>query len=209
MRTLYYATSNAGKLHSLKRRIERYDVEVVQANLDIPEPRSSDVEEIAKAKADLAFGKILKECIVVDAGFYIPSLGGFPRAFVNFALETIGLPGILRLVDGKARACEFRECLAYMGEAIAHDEASTMPDPRLFTSHIRGTLAAEPRGVRQPYHWSELSTIFIPEGETKTLGEMDEGEYYAWASDTTRKESCHVSFTEWYVRVNDLKAAPV
>jgi len=67
----------------------------------LPEPRSDDLREIAKEKVLFAYKKIRKPCIVLDFGFYIHSLNGFPKAFVNFVLETIGIEDILKLVDGK------------------------------------------------------------------------------------------------------------
>jgi inosine/xanthosine triphosphate pyrophosphatase family protein len=69
--------------------MSKYGIKVVQVPLDIPEPRSDDVEEIAKEKVRYAFNEIGKPCVALDAGFYIGSLNGFPKAFVNFALSTM------------------------------------------------------------------------------------------------------------------------
>lgn len=45
---------------------------------------------------------------------FIHELNGFPRAYVNHALDTIGIEGILKLMKGVAnRYCEFRSCLAF------------------------------------------------------------------------------------------------
>lgn len=50
----------------------------------------------------------------MDTDFRIDELNGFPRAFVNFSLDTIGISGILKLMEGKEnRKCAFNECLAY------------------------------------------------------------------------------------------------
>ena len=62
------------------------------------EPRSEDLEEIAKAKVIQAYEKVGHPCIAMDSGFYIEALGGFPKTFVNFALSTIGINGILKLM---------------------------------------------------------------------------------------------------------------
>ena len=38
----------------------------------------------------------------------------FQKAFVNFALDSIGIDGILKLMEGKEhRNCRFTECLSY------------------------------------------------------------------------------------------------
>ncbi|MBI4016293.1 MAG: hypothetical protein HY363_01200 [Candidatus Aenigmarchaeota archaeon] len=190
---IYFATTNAGKVQSLQRVLDDYCIAVVQASIDMPEPRSDDVQEIATAKVKYAFQQIGKPVVALDAGFYIPSLNGFPRAFVNFALGTIGLEGILRLVEGKGRHCEFRNCLAYLDETIA--------EPKYFLSNVKGMLAPEQRGTRHPHQWSDLWFIFIPEHHSKTLAEMNQEEYEQWRRVFRDKDSCFNQFAEEFVRV--------
>ena len=45
-----------------------------------------------------AYRLVNKPCIALDCGFWIDELNGFPRAFVNFALNTIGIDGMLKLM---------------------------------------------------------------------------------------------------------------
>lgn len=187
---LLYATTNSGKIHSLQRELKPYGVKIIQVKLDIPEPRSNDVEEIAKEKARWVFNTLGKPVVVSDAGFYIKSLNGFPRAFVNFALETIGLDGLLTLVARKSRKCEFRECVAYIDE--------TREKSICFTARVKGTLSEEERGVMQDHHWSPLALIFIPEGNRKTLAEMNYDEYLEWKR-TSKKESSAQIFSQWFI----------
>ena len=185
-----YVTTNIGKVQSLERHLKPYGIEVTQKSVELPEPRSSDVKLIAEHKARSAY-KILKEPLVVlDAGFYVHSLNGFPRAFVNFALETIGLEGILNLVNGKSRECEFRECLAYIDDSLN--------EPQCFTSSIKGTVAEESRGVMQKHLWSPLACIFVPLHANRTLGEMTEAEYVQFWQDYPREDSCQKQFGEWF-----------
>jgi len=185
-----YVTTNIGKVKSLQRHLEPYQIGVIQKAVELPEPRSSDVKLIAEHKARSAY-KILKEPLVVlDAGFYIPSLNGFPRAFVNFTLETIGLEGILTLVGGKERDCEFRECLAYMD--------GTQTEPICFTSAIKGFIAEKPKGKMQNHLWSPLALIFVPPNTGRTLGEMTPEEYASFWKDYPRESSCQKQFGEWY-----------
>ena len=47
---VYFATTNSGKIQSLQRVLDNYGVFVVQAAIEIPEPRSDDVSEIADGK---------------------------------------------------------------------------------------------------------------------------------------------------------------
>ncbi|MBU1975708.1 MAG: hypothetical protein KKG59_04865 [Nanoarchaeota archaeon] len=184
-----YATQNDGKLISLQRDLKQYNIVVSQVNMDIPEPRSSDVQEIAQAKIQYAFDRLKQPIVVSDAGFYIHSLKGFPRAFVNFALETIDLEGMLTLVEGKERTCEFRECLAYLDTSLS--------EPKYFIGHVPGTIAKQPRGEMQDHLWSRLGLIFIPDGADKTLGEMTGEEYTAWRSKWRDKVAAGHLFGEW------------
>lgn len=164
-RPITFATTNAGKIESATRRLSKWGIEVRPVDLALPETRGT-LEEIAEQKAGRAFRHLRKPAIAMDAGFFIPSLNGFPRQFTNFVLETIGLDGILTLVRGKDRAAEFREALAFC-EHQTH---------RMFSGCLSGVLAEQPAGELKPFHWSELALIFIPEGFSKTLAEMDETE---------------------------------
>ena len=178
---VYFATTNQGKVQSLKRDLEGYNISIIQRSIDLIEPRSSDVQEIAQSKILQAYAQIKKPTVVIDAGFYIDELNGFPRAFVNFSLETIGLEGMLKLVQDKKKGCEFRECLAYMDQ--------TLNEPKYFLTNVRGKLADYPRGRMQKHLWSKLSLIFIPEGNKRTLAEMSFKEYLEWEKVLIEKNS--------------------
>lgn len=194
---LYYATTNPGKIVTLQKDMEKYRIKVIQVSMDIPEPRSSDVSKIAREKALYAFKKLNKPVVALDAGFYIDSLNGFPRAFVNFVLETIDIDGILQLCKGKDRKCEFRHCLAYMDGSIK--------EPKLFLDHVKGKLSDRPKGVMQKHLWSRLSLIFIPENSKKTLAEMNYDEYLEWRKIAREQETNSRLFGEWITnrRINN------
>lgn len=189
MKTVYIATSNKNKAASIKKEMKRYDIEVKHFYLDIPEPRSYDIREIAKAKVLYAYKKLKKPCIVLDSGFFVKSINGFPRTFVNYALETIGIKGILKLAEGKERVCEFRDCSAY------YDGTSK---PKLFESVVKGKLSNLPKGTLKPFHWSRLFLIFVPEGKTKTLAQMKKEEYDNWYKNINQN-SYIKKFANWFL----------
>jgi XTP/dITP diphosphohydrolase len=191
VRIIYFATKNKGKFVSLSNALSSYHIGLLKFPIDLPEPRTDDVRKIARDKVLFAYNRIKKPCIALDAGFYIDALNGFPKAFVNFALETIKLEGILKLVEDKPRDCEFRQSLAYLDDKLS--------EPEYFESINRGKIAEEPRGLEQDYHWSELSLIFIPEGETKTLAEMNKEEYQAWRK-RRQSHSYETKFKDWILR---------
>jgi XTP/dITP diphosphohydrolase len=170
--TVYFATTNKAKFITLDKIMSKYRIKVRHVHMQLPEPRSDDVKEIAMEKVRYAFSVIKKPCIALDAGFYIPSLNGFPKAFVNFALDTIGIEGIMRLVGNKSRKCEFRHCIAYFDGRTSK--------PICFDQAAPGKLARSIKGRLKPFNWSKLSLVFIPQNFDKTLSQMSEKEYYGW-----------------------------
>jgi len=167
MKEITFVTSNQGKYSTAKNLLKKYNIKVVQKKLEIPEPRGT-LEEIAIYKAKYAFKILKKPLITMDAGFFIYSLNGFPKMFTNFVLETIGIEGIIKLVEGKDKKCEFREVLCYL--------ENPRKKPRLFKEIVKGKISEKPLGKIKPYHWSKLALIFIPEKERKTMAEMTKEE---------------------------------
>ena len=189
---LHFATTNKGKVESLKREIKGYSITIIHSPLQLPEPRSNNIQEIAKQKALHAYKQLKKPVVVLDASFCIPSLNDFPGTFVNFALETIDIHGILTLAKGKNRECCFKECIAYLDNELQ--------EPRFFQTTIKGTLSSQPKGTLQPHHWSALSLIFIPQGKNHTLAEMTHQEFFDWFQEIGRKNSPFGLFCEWITK---------
>ena len=160
-KTITFATGNAGKLYEAQALMPH--VNLVSHSVDFAEPRSNDLEVIAREKLRQARAVIKGPCFVQDSGFYIDALNGFPGSYVNFALKTIGMEGILKLMEGKKnRRCAFCQCLAYFDGQTEH----------IFTSEHTGMLTHAPHGCDRAQQWSALWHIFIPEGFDKTLSEL-------------------------------------
>ena len=77
--------------HNKAKSAERYfnNLKFSTYDFELDEPRSDDIKEIATAKVKQAYKIVKKPCIALDTGFFIDELNGFPRAFVNFSLDTI------------------------------------------------------------------------------------------------------------------------
>ncbi len=189
MSELVFVTTNNGKFHSAERDLAKYGITLVQRNIEIPELRTYDFREIAKLKAVQAFQQVRSPLIVNDAGFFMNAYGGFPRTYVNFALETLGLEGIHKLFNGTDRKCEFRQAVAYLEPG--------MDAPEIFETHVPGTASMYISDVEKPNQWSPLWRIFVPQGQSKTLADMSDDEYNSWVS--TRGKSVWDLFGESYI----------
>ena len=91
--------------------------------------------------------------------------------------ETLGVDGILKLMDGVSN----RE--AYLKEAIAYCEPGC--EPIVFEGFTNGKIALESSGE---YGWGVIDHIFIPEGEEKTLGNFPDKERWNFWSIDAYKE---------------------
>lgn len=193
MKEIIFVTHNKGKAKSAERYFNNIKFKTYDFELD--EPRSDDIKEIATAKVNQAFKMLNKPCIALDTGFFIDELNGFPRAFVNFSLDTIGIDGILKLMQGKEnRKCRFEECLAYHDGNKIH----------YFYGKHPGNLSTKIQGISREEKWSDLWYIFKPEHFDKTLAEMDTVEREERRKIDGSVEALKV-FAEWYKNNNDNK----
>jgi XTP/dITP diphosphohydrolase len=111
--------------------------EVQHTFLEIPEFRDDDVGVIAGEKARYAWDVLRCPLIVDDTGFFVSALNGFPGPFAAYVLNTIGMEGILRLLEGaEDRSAYFETAIAFA------DEEGTI---RVFRGVVEGTVVS-PRG---------------------------------------------------------------
>lgn len=165
MKEIVFVTHNKGKIEAAKNRLKGVNFKIYEYELE--EPRSDDIKYISKHKVMEAYKLVNKPCISLDCGFWIDELDGFPRAFVNFALDTIGIDGILKLMEGKEnRSCRFTECLSYYDGKELHQ----------FMGRHEGTLAKQILGNDTDKKWSDLWYIYKPYGYDKTLAQMTDEE---------------------------------
>jgi XTP/dITP diphosphohydrolase len=111
--------------------------DVAHTFLEIPEFRDNDVGVIAEAKARYAWDVLRCPLIVDDTGFFVHALNGFPGPYAAYVLDTIGMEGILRLLEGK------EDRSAYFETAIAYADADGTI--RVFRGVVEGTVVS-PRG---------------------------------------------------------------
>jgi len=183
---LLFVTSRRAKVEWAQATLKDYGIKLAQKPFDFSEIRSFDVAVIAKEKARQASKKIKRPFILTDDGFYIKALNGFPATQVNFAMQTIGIDGIVKMMKGvKDRRCEFRSALAYFdGKKI-----------RLFVGAYKGKVAIKPRGTRG-WGWGPLMRIWQPDGRNETVAELTRAEF---ERDKRERETGgpYIKFARW------------
>ena len=189
MKEIVFVTHNKGKIASAKKKLKDINFSIFEYEID--EPRSDDIKYISKVKVMEGYKIVNKPCISLDCGFWIDELKGFPKAFVNFALDTIGIDGILKLMEEKEnRDCRFTECLSYYDGKELHQ----------FMGKHEGNLTNEVLGKDTEEKWSNLWYIFKPLGYDKTLAQMTSEE----RTNRIKHESVDSfnEFAKWYRNKN-------
>jgi XTP/dITP diphosphohydrolase len=159
---LIFVTGNETKVLHAQKALEDLDIEVVQKKLSLDEPREEDPEEVVLIKARQAMREFREPLIVEDSGVFITALNGFPKTYVHFALDTIGIKGIIKLLTGeKNRSAEFRQSLAFM--------SPDMKEPQVFSYTDGGYSVSEKIWTSESEVSAEFDRILIPPGEDKPL----------------------------------------
>jgi XTP/dITP diphosphohydrolase len=158
---LLFVSTNGGKFREVKAILDEYGVRTSWSRRSLPELQADRLETVVKAKLEAA-ARFGPRVIVEDSGLFVPALRGFPGVYSSYALATIGLDGLLRLVNGRKREASFR---TVAGLAIRN---------RTWTrsGKCHGRLADRPLG-RNGFGYDP---IFIPDGETQTFGQLEAAE---------------------------------
>ena len=159
VKRIYMVTGNRHKVEEARKILERYGVELIQAEARKLEIQSESLEEIALTAARYAYLQLKKPLIVEDAGLFIEALNGFPGPYSSYVYKKIGVEGVLKLMEGVSnrRAC-FKAVIAYVAPGVE----------RVFTGEACGWVAREARGSGG----FGFDPIFVPEGEDRTFAEM-------------------------------------
>lgn len=182
MKKITYVTGNWAKIASAKQALEPLGFEVDNIKMETPEIQANDVKEVSMYSAKWAANELNKPVIKNDTGFFINHFNGFPGAYMKYIDETLGIDGILKLMEG----IEDRD--AYFKESIAYCEPGE--EPIVFEGITEGSIAFESSGE---YGWGIIDHLFIPKGEEKTLGNFpDEERWEFWSPDAYRDLAKHL-----------------
>ena len=134
--------------------------------------QANTVEQVAAYSAKWASDQLKSNVVKNDTGIMIDALGGFPAAYTHYVQDTLGERGILKLMKGEEnRKAKFVQALAFCEYG---------KEPIVFTSITEGTISKRRQGK---YGWC-WDFIFIPDGETQTLGSFPDDKRFKFWNDT-------------------------
>ena len=162
MTEFFFATANDHKIEEATAALSQFEIKVKKLE-DFPkiEIQNVNLEEIASTALALIVQRTDKPVFVEDSGLFIHSLNGFPGPYSSFAFETIGIEGILKLLENaKTRKAEFKSSVSFglNGKLLT-----------TFSSVTEGTIQLQPRGN----NGFGFDPIFVPMWTSKTFAEMD------------------------------------
>jgi XTP/dITP diphosphohydrolase len=177
------ATGNRHKYGEAREILTEYGVELEFLEADKVEIQADDQAEIV-AYSLKQIRDDGRPVVVEDAGIFIDCYGGFPGPYSEYFLRKIGLPGVLKLMEGvDDREASFRSVVAYRHK----DEM------RCFQGVVEGRIALRIRGTGG----FGYDPVFIPrEGDGRTFGEMAEEEKNA----LSHRARAFRGFGEWFTR---------
>jgi len=179
----YFVTSNVHKFLEARKVLEEYKLATAKLRVDATEIQDDSLENIAKFSALDAVKNCGLPVFVEDAGLFVEALGGFPGPYSKYVYNTVGLKGILKLMDG----IENRD--AYFMSVVAY--ASSEEKPTCFVGKVNGKIISELKGSSG----FGYDPIFVPlGGDGRTFAEMSTEEKNVFSH---RAEALRL-FAKWY-----------
>ena len=158
--TLYFITGNKSKFDEAKAILG--DVRLEHFDVDLPEMQEIDARAVVKAKLEAALLHHEGPFIVDDVSVRCEALNGLPGPMIKWFLKSFSLEGIHGLLEKLGNTkIEVSLLIGY---------ARDREDIHFFEGVVRGKIV-EPRG--EGFGWDP---IFLPEGLSKTYGEMSQEE---------------------------------
>jgi XTP/dITP diphosphohydrolase len=193
---LHLVSGNKGKIKELLQLAHMYGIDLAPFPQEATE-KSRWVEKIVKSakqtyKLCPYFDK--KPLIVEDSGLFIKSLNMFPGTLSSYVYRTIGIAGILKLMEGISnREAYFKSVIAL----VIPEEGEV----KLFSGEVSGEISREPRGSGG----FGFDPIFVPRGWDKTFAEMSIDE----KNSVSHRATAFRSLAQWLLkRGKDLTSAP-
>jgi len=172
--SIVFATGNQDKLDEARKIL---GVDIEGTGLEIEEIQSLDPKKVATVKAQRYFEELQKPIFVEDVALSFDSLNGLPGTYINDFLKVLDNKGLVDLLKERNN----RGALAIT--TIVYKDGQN--EDHVFQGEMKGTISEAVRG-ENGFGWDK---IFIPDGDTKTLGEMslDEKNKYSMRAKALKK----------------------
>ncbi|MGC8592684.1 MAG: XTP/dITP diphosphatase [Nitrososphaeria archaeon] len=159
---IIFLTKNDNKIREANEALLNYGIKLTAApeNVQKLEIQDEHVENVALYAAKTAYKKLKRAFVVEDDGLFINALNNFPGPYTAYALKSIGIKGILKLMENiENRGAYFQSAvvLQLLGRFF------------LFTKKVHGTISLIPKGNAG----FGFDPIFIPSGYDITYAEMN------------------------------------
>ena len=156
---ILFLSSNRHKAEEIIGMSKAFGIDLKWSGYEKLEIQSDDTSAVARTSAALAYAALRKPLIVEDSGLFIDALKGFPGPYASFVYHTIGLEGILALLEGK------RNRKAYFKTSICYADGSST---KVFEGFVYGSISDHISKGRD----FGYDPIFVPSGSKKAFSEM-------------------------------------
>ncbi|MDW5562997.1 MAG: RdgB/HAM1 family non-canonical purine NTP pyrophosphatase [Methanomassiliicoccus sp.] len=152
-------TSNLGKLQEFRSALASLGIEIDHSQEDCDEIQADSLNEVVLSCLDQLKSRGMRDIVIDDSGLFIHALNGFPGVYSSYALRTLGMEGVLRLLEGiQDRSAHFECCI---GASVGGEEFTV-------TGRCDGSIAFEPSG----HEGFGFDPIFVPSGFYRTFAEI-------------------------------------
>lgn len=180
-------TSNKGKIREITDILKDYKIKIETVKGEKTEIQSTDLTSIVKEVLLRIHNKSPLPLLVEDSGLFIKSLRGFPGPYSSYVFQTIGLSGVIKLMQGeKERSAEFRSV------AGVYTSSSGI---KVFDGIVKGEITEEPRGEMG----FGFDPIFTPlDRGGKTFAEMS----FEQKNQCSHRALSTKRFAEWFLTLS-------
>lgn len=182
MKKIIFATSNKRKFGEAELGCSPYGINIEMRTLDIDEIQHTDPLKISEHKARTAFEIVGKPVVVTDTFWAIPSLKGFPGAYMKEVTEWFTEQDFLNLLQDKD------DKRVMFSENISYFDGTTL---KQFHKDFWGRIVS-PRQARTP-----VSIENIAEFDGKTIAENRQAGGFSHKAE----DFVWTDFAKWYSKL--------
>lgn len=154
-----FVTSNEGKFMEISHEMRQHGIEIRWEKVEYDEIQGNDTHEISLRSCNDIMEKVTGDFFLEDTGLYCTALNGFPGPYAKYAQHTIGNRGLIRLLEGSERSAYFLTVIS-----LRHGNRVIQ-----FDGKVNGTISENEKGS----NGFGFDPVFIPEGQNRTLAEMN------------------------------------